>query len=63
MNPTNNDLWFLPLGEAGYLDAPLPPPLEPTIYSNLGDLPVLLILLVALGGAFLVSRRANRLSD
>ena len=54
---------FLPLGEAGYLDSPLPPPLEPTIYSNLGDLPVLLILLVALGGAFLVSRRVNRLSD
>ncbi len=45
---------FLPLGEAGYLDSPLPPPLEPTIYSNLGDLPVLLILLAGFGGAFLL---------
>lgn len=30
----------LPLGVAGYLDAPLPPPLRHTLYSRSGDLPV-----------------------
>lgn len=34
----------LPLGVAGFVDAPLPPALPPTLYSRTGDLPVLLWL-------------------
>ena len=34
----------IPLGEAGYRDAPLPPALPPTVYSRFGDLPVLVLL-------------------
>jgi hypothetical protein len=36
----------LPLGEAGYLDARLPPPLPPTVYARMGDAPVLMFALV-----------------
>jgi apolipoprotein N-acyltransferase len=35
----------LPLGEAGYLDAALPPPLRVTPYSRTGDWPVLVALI------------------
>lgn len=43
---------MLPLGEAGFVDAILPQPLPPTLYSRTGDLPVFvaLILLTALIG-------------
>ncbi|MBY6004382.1 apolipoprotein N-acyltransferase [Salipiger bermudensis] len=34
----------LPLGEAGYLDTALPPPLRVTLYSRTGDLPLALLL-------------------
>ncbi|MBL4766746.1 MAG: apolipoprotein N-acyltransferase [Rhodobacteraceae bacterium] len=37
----------LPLGEAGFIDARLPAPLPPTIYSKTGDLPLFLMLLAA----------------
>ncbi|MGR3760311.1 apolipoprotein N-acyltransferase [Roseobacteraceae bacterium NS-SX3] len=36
----------LPLGEAGYIDAALPAPLPPTLYSRTGDLPVFLFGIV-----------------
>ncbi|MBF9035416.1 apolipoprotein N-acyltransferase [Rhodobacterales bacterium HKCCE2091] len=36
----------LPLGEAGALDAALPPPLPPTPYARTGDLPMAAILLL-----------------
>ena len=36
----------LPLGEAGYLDARLPPPLRVTLYSRTGDLPMLVLLML-----------------
>ncbi|MEX0366235.1 MAG: apolipoprotein N-acyltransferase [Ruegeria sp.] len=36
----------LPLGEAGYVDAPLPAPVQPTLYARTGDSPVLLLLIV-----------------
>ncbi|MBM2576252.1 apolipoprotein N-acyltransferase [Jannaschia sp. Os4] len=45
----------LPLGEAGALDAALPPALPPTPYARLGDLPVALLLL-ALALLWLLSR-------
>jgi apolipoprotein N-acyltransferase len=35
----------LPLGEAGFVDATLPQPLPPTLYSRLGDWPVALLLI------------------
>ena len=40
------------MGQAGYIDAALPPALGPTIYSKLGDLPALLLLLLS-GGLFI----------
>ncbi|SNS15776.1 apolipoprotein N-acyltransferase [Antarctobacter heliothermus] len=44
----------LPLGVAGYLDAPLPPPMRQTLYSRTGDLPAGAVLLFA--GALLWAR-------
>lgn len=38
----------LPLGEAGWRDAALPPPLPPTLYARLGDSPMLGVFLVFL---------------
>ena len=47
----------LPLDTAGYIDAPLPPALAPTLYARTGELPVL-VLLVA--GLFLAARLRPR---
>ncbi len=47
----------LPLGEAGWRDAALPPPLPPTVYARLGDAPMLVIFLVFLGLSRLDHRR------
>jgi len=47
----------LPLGQAGYLDASLPPPLPPTLYARIGDWPILALLVLALGTAFVIARR------
>lgn len=38
----------LPLGEAGFIDAPLPAPLLETIYAKTGDWPVFYLFLIAL---------------
>ncbi|MCU4651323.1 apolipoprotein N-acyltransferase [Roseibacterium sp. SDUM158016] len=47
----------LGLGEAGHLDAALPPALPPTLYARTGDWPALLVtFLVALGAAIHVRR-------
>jgi len=48
----------LPLGQAGYLDARLPPALPPTPYARFGDLPVLALLALC-GLATLFQRRRN----
>lgn len=53
----------LPLGQAGYLDVPLPPPLPPTPYARTGDLPLLLLLTLGLGGAWVTRRRRDQLTD
>ncbi|WP_237763546.1 apolipoprotein N-acyltransferase [Falsirhodobacter sp. alg1] len=42
-------LHALPLGQAGYLDAPLPAPLPPTLYARYGEVPVLVVLAALLG--------------
>lgn len=50
----------LELGEAGYLDAPLPAPLPPTPYARSGDLPALLAALLLFIGAVLAARKRAR---
>ena len=46
----------IPLGEAGWIDAPLPAAAPPTLYSRFGDWPVLLLAALAL----LAARRRRR---
>jgi len=51
----------LPLNEAGYLDAQVPAPLAPTLYSRTGDWPIIL-LSILFGGLLLarfLARRGN----
>ncbi|WP_136439591.1 apolipoprotein N-acyltransferase [Pacificoceanicola onchidii] len=47
----------LPLGETGFIDAPLPPPARLTLYSRSGDLPWLLSLIVLCAASLLRGRR------
>ncbi|MGP1355247.1 apolipoprotein N-acyltransferase [Roseicyclus sp.] len=47
----------LPLGEAGYLDARLPPALPPTLYARIGDWPAILLAMLLAGGVTLAERR------
>ena len=51
---------FLPLNTEGYLDAVLPRPLPPTLYSRTGNLPVLLLLLAGLALAAIRLARQGR---
>lgn len=48
---------MLPLGSAGYVDAPLPSAQEPTVYAKTGDSPAYLAALLLLGVAFVTQRR------
>lgn len=48
------------MGEAGHLDASLPPLAEPTLYGRLGDLPVLWTLALSLA-ALVATRRRFRI--
>lgn len=60
IDPRGDIVASIPLGVAGYLDALLPPPLEPTIYSKTGDIPVFLLLaLFGLGLGFQRVRNSN----
>lgn len=43
----------IPLGQAGWLDAPLPPPLPPTIYARTGDWLVFLVTILVLASLLL----------
>ena len=43
----------LPLGEAGFIDAPLPTPRPPTLYSQTGDMPYFVLLFVVLSALIL----------
>ena len=52
---------FLPLGQAGYLDAALPPALPETLYARTGDAPVTLFL--ALLGGLVFALRARKQID
>lgn len=54
----------LPLGTAGFLDAPLPPPLSPTPYSRTGDWPAAFaLILAALALRMAASRHSSTDSD
>lgn len=50
----------LPLGEAGWTDAPLPPPLPKTPYARTGDTPIAGFALFLLVLSFLYNRRKMR---
>lgn len=52
IDPQGRVLANLPMGVAGFVDARLPEPLAPTLYSRTGDLPVAVLLLLGLGGAY-----------
>lgn len=52
---------FLPLGQAGYLDASLPPALPATLYARTGDAPVAVLL--ALLGLMVFAFRARKPID
>ena len=52
----------LPLGVAGVIDAPMPVPLPPTIYSRTGDLPLFFVMIAALGFC-LAKRKGLRQPD
>ncbi|MGR3272643.1 apolipoprotein N-acyltransferase [Thalassococcus profundi] len=47
----------LPLGVAGKLDHPLPPPLPPTIYARTGDLPAFALIAMLAAAAVITRRR------
>lgn len=48
IDPYGRILDRLPMGVAGFIDAPLPQPLAPTLYSRTGDVAVLVLLLAGL---------------
>ncbi|MEM6305421.1 MAG: apolipoprotein N-acyltransferase [Pseudomonadota bacterium] len=63
IDPRGRVLASLPLNQAGFVDAPLPAPLPPTLYSRTGDLPLAVLLLLALGAVRLRGRRASRIDQ
>ena len=44
IDPYGRIVASLPLNGSGFLDAPLPRPLVPTLYSRTGDLPLAVLL-------------------
>ncbi|MDC0659560.1 apolipoprotein N-acyltransferase [Leisingera sp. SS27] len=54
--PDGSLLDQLPLGEAGFIDAALPAPLPPTLYSRTGDWPVLWLCFLIAGAAIFLPR-------
>jgi apolipoprotein N-acyltransferase len=59
VDPGGRILAEIPLGEAGFVDAPLPEPGPPTLYSRTGDWAVL-ALLIALSAGLAATRSPNR---
>lgn len=57
IDPLGRVLRKVPLNEAGYLDAALPPPLAPTLYARMGDWPIGVLLLVLLISPVVAGRR------
>jgi len=52
IDPQGRVLQQLGLGRAGFIDAALPLPLAPTLYSRMGDVPIAVVLLVLLALGF-----------
>jgi apolipoprotein N-acyltransferase len=50
----------IPLNAAGWRDAPLPPPMAPTVYARMGDWPILAALLAVVALSCLYNRRNRR---
>ena len=49
IDPVGRIIAQLPLGAEGILDAALPAALRPTIYAKAGDIPAIILLVIALG--------------
>ncbi len=60
IDPAGQVLGALPLGQAGYLDLPLPRPAPPTPYARMGDGPVFLLLLMFALCVLLAQTRGKR---
>lgn len=52
----------LDLGEAGWVDAPLPPAHPPTLYARIGDMPIIGLLIVVLGVRMMLRRKRKEAS-
>ncbi len=48
IDPQGRILASLPMGDAGFVDALLPAPAAPTLYSRTGDLPLMILLISTL---------------
>ena len=57
IDPLGRVLVSIPLGQAGWVDQPLPPTLPRTIYARTGDWPVAGLLALILAGLLLRRRR------
>jgi len=57
IDPQGRVIASLALNSAGFIDAPLPAPLPPTLYSRSGDLPLSLLLGLCLAGLTVARRR------
>jgi apolipoprotein N-acyltransferase len=56
IDPYGRIIAALELNVAGFVDAPLPRPLAPTLYSKTGDLPFALVLLLGFAGGVMRKR-------
>ncbi|MEP2641117.1 apolipoprotein N-acyltransferase [Roseobacter sp.] len=61
IDPYGRVLAQLPMGVSGFVDAPLPQPLPPTIYSTMGDKYLILVLLVLAVGAYCTGLSSNKI--
>ncbi len=58
IDPRGRVIAALPLNQSGFVDARLPKPLPPTLYSRTGDLPFAMLLLICLAAAAIWRRRS-----
>lgn len=56
IDPYGRILQSIPLNQAGWIDAVLPAPLKPTLYSRSGDLPLAALLVLCTAGLMLWAR-------
>ena len=63
IDPQGRVIASLALNTEGFIDAPLPAPLPPTLYSGSGDLPLSVILALCLAGLAVARRRSPGNAD